>query len=696
MKKIHLFSLATLAAGMAFTSCTNDEEVLDQASVPSGLKVSIPATFAGNADTRVLKLEGNTLKSEWTEGDKVYVHNNNSAFDSNPLVADASGSKVNLEGELAGEYNIDDILTLAYTYKKIPYVGVVIGGFEYSSQKGTFEDVQNYDFSVATVKVTAVDGGKVTTTDATFEPYQSIFKFTFKNESDEAINVKYLTIKSNNGKVIFGGRPAPTDNDGAGPIKVTLDTPNTEVWVAMRVNESIDDQITFEVEDADGKLYSGSKESSDKPLNGKYYTSTVTVEQVGETTLKIEPEESRTLDGKVYTVTTDGATASGYGKDFYIRINDGVTLTLDGVTLEGGSVGTSASNNTIVLDGENEVADIDVHPNYGGITFEGTGKLVIKSSNDYSKDYSNIYLKDGLVLTYNAATQTNTIEPKDADEAIVFEDNAVKTASVAAFDKNSNGEISYSEAAAVTDLGAAFTGNTSIKYFTELRFFTGLTAITESAFEGCTALETITLPNVITSIAAKAFKGATSLKLIVIPPLVTTIGASAFEGCTALKGNRDWEFVFPASVTSIGASAFKNCTSLASFDPHSTTLEIGASAFENAALSSNHVNMTYIEDGELKIGDRAFAGSKLSRINFGAATSPQFGNEVFLGCENLYLMKLSYVATPPAFGTDMLKDCNNLGVGSDPNKGIIVPAASVDAYKAADGWKEYKDIIFGQ
>ena len=693
MKKFYLFSLAAVAAGMAFTSCTNNEEVLDQASMRSGLKVSIPATFADNADTRVLKLDGNTLKSEWTKGDKVYVHNN-SAFDSNPLVADASGSKVNLEGELAGTYEIGNILTLAYTYKEyIP--GRVSGGFEYGTQKGTFEDVQNYDFSVATVEVTAVDGGKVTTTDATFESYQSIFKFTFKNESDEAINVKYLAIKSNNGKVIFGGRPAPTDNDLAGSIEVTLDTPNTEVWVAMRVNESINDLITFEVEGADGKLYSGSKESLpyEKPLNGKYYTSTVSVKQVGEITLKIEPENARTLDGKVYTVTTNGATASGYGKVYGININDGVTLTLGGVTLESGSVGTPASNNTIVLDGENEVAGLNIHPNYGGITFEGTGKLIIKSSEDYSKEYSNIYLKDGLVLTYDAATQTNTIEPKADDEAIVFEDDEVKDACLAEFDINGDGKISFGEAADVIDLGTAFKGNTLIKNFTELRFFTGLTAITESAFEGCTALETITLPNVITSIAAKAFKGATSLKLIVIPPLVTTIGASAFEGCTALKGNRDWEFVFPASVTSIGASAFKNCTSLASFEPHSTTLEIGASAFENAALSSNNVN---IKDGELKIGDRAFAGSKLSRINFDAATSPQFGNEVFLGCENLYLISMRSATTPPAFGTDMFKDCTKLGTEVGSTWGIIVPSASVEAYKAADGWKEYKDIIFGQ
>ena len=106
--------------------------------------------------------------------------------------------------------------------------------------------------------------------------------------------------------------------------------------------------------------------------------------------------------------------------------------------------------------------------------------------------------------------------------------------------------------------------------------------------------------------------------------------------------------------------------------------------------------MPYIKDGELIIGDRAFAGSKLGRINFGAATSLQFGNEVFLGCENLYLMKLSNVATPPAFGTDMLKDCTILGTEVGSSWGIIVPAASVDAYKAADGWKDYKDIIFGK
>ncbi len=693
MKKIHLFSLVALMAGMTITSCTSDDAPLEQTSVQGRLQMSIPATFVGHGDTRVLKSEEGTLKSEWTMGDKVYVHNGTPAFDKSPLTADADGSNVNLVGELEGTYTVGDELTLAYTYKEYPYPGV-ISGFGYSVQKGTFEDVQNYDFAVATAKVTAIEGKKVTTTEASFMPYQSIYKFTFKDESDNPVEVKTLTISSSNKKLIIGGRPYPGGTDVAGTVNIALETANAEVWAALCMDESVEaDVIKFEVEDANGILYEGTKAATaDKPVNGKYYQSAVTLEKVGEITLKITPETNRTLEGKVYTVTDD-ATATGYAKDYSIYINEGKTLTLNGVTLENGFVGKDGLNNTIVLTGENKVRSIRISPSLGGITFKGTGSLVMTSANDDYTKYSNIILQDGLMLTYNAETKVATIKPQDATEAIVFEDDAVKTACVKIFDTNGDEKISYGEAAAVTDLGVVFKGNTNIKNFTELRFFTGLTTIAASAFEGCNALETITLPNQgITSIGANAFKGATAMELFVIPTSVTSIGASAFEGCTTLKGTYNASyFIIPANVTEIGESAFKGCTSLAGLEIKSTNLTIGASAFENSYLMSYSVHFS---TGKVALGNRAFRNSQLGYFSASGITEITFGEEVFSGCENLYLIRLDKVTTPPAFGKDMLKDCTNL-TEKGYTWGIVVPAASVNDYKTAEGWKDYADIIFG-
>ncbi|MBR4365713.1 MAG: serine/threonine protein kinase, partial [Bacteroidaceae bacterium] len=58
---------------------------------------------------------------------------------------------------------------------------------------------------------------------------------------------------------------------------------------------------------------------------------------------------------------------------------------------------------------------------------------------------------------------------------IDFADPAVEALCVANWDTNHDGELSFNEAAAVTDLGEVFKGNTEITSFDELQYFTGLT-----------------------------------------------------------------------------------------------------------------------------------------------------------------------------------------------------------------------------
>ena len=102
----------------------------------------------------------------------------------------------------------------------------------------------------------------------------------------------------------------------------------------------------------------------------------------------------------------------------------------------------------------------------------------------------------------------------------------------------------------------------------------GTTIVMRDAFEDCTSLESITIPNSVTSIGRSAFSGCTSLQSIDIPNSVTSIGRSAFSGCTSLQS-----IDIPNSVESINIWAFSGCTSLQSIDiPNSVTL-IEDSAF---------------------------------------------------------------------------------------------------------------------
>jgi len=84
-----------------------------------------------------------------------------------------------------------------------------------------------------------------------------------------------------------------------------------------------------------------------------------------------------------------------------------------------------------------------------------------------------------------------------------------------------------------------------------------VTSIGEYAFDACTSLQQITIPDSVTSIGKVAFGSCSSLQQITIPDSVTSIGNYTFCGCTSLQ-----QITIPDSVTSIGWWTFDDCTSL--------------------------------------------------------------------------------------------------------------------------------------
>ena len=98
--------------------------------------------------------------------------------------------------------------------------------------------------------------------------------------------------------------------------------------------------------------------------------------------------------------------------------------------------------------------------------------------------------------------------------------------------------------------------------------------IGSDAFEGCTGLTSIDIPNSVTSIGYSAFAYCTGLTSVTIPNSVTSIEGSAFEGCTGLTS-----VTIPNSVTSIGSWAFHRCTGLTSVTIPNSVTSIGSGAF---------------------------------------------------------------------------------------------------------------------
>ena len=88
-----------------------------------------------------------------------------------------------------------------------------------------------------------------------------------------------------------------------------------------------------------------------------------------------------------------------------------------------------------------------------------------------------------------------------------------------------------------------------------------VTKIGDDAFEWCTGLTSVTIPDGVTSIGEGAFTYCTGLTSVTIPESVTEIGSFAFADCTGLTN-----VTIPDSVTYIGSYAFNGCTGLASCD----------------------------------------------------------------------------------------------------------------------------------
>lgn len=81
----------------------------------------------------------------------------------------------------------------------------------------------------------------------------------------------------------------------------------------------------------------------------------------------------------------------------------------------------------------------------------------------------------------------------------------------------------------------------------------------DGTFSGCTSLKQITLPSTLKYISGGAFTGCINLESIDIPESVVLIGDEAFKDCVKLK-----EIVLPEGLYIIGEAAFAGCTSIKS------------------------------------------------------------------------------------------------------------------------------------
>ena len=205
---------------------------------------------------------------------------------------------------------------------------------------------------------------------------------------------------------------------------------------------------------------------------------------------------------------------------------------------------------------------------------------------------------------------------------------------------------------------------------------TSITTIEQATFSNCSRLISVTIPSSVTSIGAGAFELCTSLTNIDIPQSVSSIEMGAFNGCSSLTS-----IILPPKITSIKFYTFSNCSKLSSVFVPDSVLTIEGQAFEHCTSLSNIV----IPDSVTSIGAGAFYGCSALTSIIIPENVIQISDYAFMDCYQLEKI-IILPSIPPLLGTYAFSGVNN-------NCPIYVPELSVEAYKSADGWRNYADRI---
>ena len=215
---------------------------------------------------------------------------------------------------------------------------------------------------------------------------------------------------------------------------------------------------------------------------------------------------------------------------------------------------------------------------------------------------------------------------------------------------------------------------------TSLSIPNSVTTIGDYAFSYCFGLTSLTIPNSVTTIGGNAFSYCSGLTSLSIPNSVTTIGNYAFGYCSGLTS-----LTIPNSVTTIGNGAFSCCSGLTSL-----TLSSSVTVIEDYAFyGCSGLTSIRITDSVVEIGSESFFNcTGLEAVVIGRNVTT-IGYNAFYSYESNITRVDILALTPPDY-EDIYGTIFNNTVYNDAV--LSVPTGSLEAYKSADEWKEFKNI----
>ena len=372
-------------------------------------------------------------------------------------------------------------------------------------------------------------------------------------------------------------------------------------------------------------------------------------------------------------------------------------------------------------------------------------KLIVPNSGNSKELYQNTSAWNKFATIYQTGEY---IFEFDDEDNITFADPAVKAICVANWDTNGDGELSEDEAAAVTSLNEAFSNNREITSFDELRYFTGLTAVSDMDFFFCTSLVSMTLPKNLADVPETTFTGCESLTnlkaaegneyyctvdgllydknvtlllfcppkkagTVVVPATVKRIGTNGFYECAELTAITlpdkleelgDAVFVgcmkltnihIPASVKIMGLGLVSACTNL-----ESITVDEANAYFQSIDgvlyTKSDLILMSYpnkkgkeyvVQDGTKGIDAYSFCYTEIEKVTLPASIKV-IGYLAFGYCKNLKtIVSLNPAPTAAGIRPDIMNDDEYEGIT------LMVPYGSKSLYEASNGWNMFTNIV---
>ncbi len=218
--------------------------------------------------------------------------------------------------------------------------------------------------------------------------------------------------------------------------------------------------------------------------------------------------------------------------------------------------------------------------------------------------------------------------------------------------------------------GTRWIGDRAFEYCTELTSIeipNSVISIGNSAFDHCFGLTSVTIPNSVKHIGNKAFMTCDGLTSITIPNSVTSIGEEAFSSCTHLIS-----IEIPNSVVSIEYGTFSNCEGLTSVAIPNSVTSIREEAFSHC----KGLTSITIPNSVTSIGRQAFEYCiGLTSINIPNRVT-SIGEYAFFVCTGL--TSITIPNSVVTIGYDAFANCKSLTSVAIPNSVISIDGSAFE------------------